>query len=200
MMKILRSSDLKNKFSASNLNSRVGQVNFRSDKNDKIKTGVYRGVGLKKVMVGIGAGKSKGLFEKELKKYGIADSQINKRRAIIDLAFGDKDKSPAKPVKASDGKTFLSEEQKERNLKRARRTRAGESGAISRGETARKYGAREVTSYGIVRSNGIRGRVGMAKDLGVEVKTGFAGDYKKANLPDTSAPKASPAGTRPLGL
>lgn len=98
----------------------------------------------------------------------------------------------AKPVKASDGKTYLSQEQIKKNLNRARRERISEeSGPINRGATySKQYAGGQVKSHGLI---------GYADNGAIERsrKIGFAADYKN-KLPDNPAPKGPAIGIRPI--
>jgi len=97
----------------------------------------------------------------------------------------------AHAVKTSDGKSFLTPEQVERNLNRSRRM--GDESGVGVGEYSKRYaGGNEVKSYGVR---------GTMKDIGVKRgNIGFAGNYQNSNLPEKPMPTTPPAGTRPVGL
>ncbi|MFH1255638.1 MAG: hypothetical protein V1667_04190 [bacterium] len=140
--------------SVDNLN-KVGKLYF--------KTGAQTGANLKKTLIGIGGGKTRTQFDKKLKELGISGSQINKRNAILKLAYGDK-------------KIFSSgEDQIKRNLNFARSARIREESDSMRGGVsfAKQYaGGKEVQSHGVMGNIG----VDIEKRGG---KIGFASDYKK---------------------
>lgn len=107
-----------------------------------------------------------------------------------------------KLVKASDGKSFLTEKQIKRNLKV--NMQRDESGL---GLDSQRYKASFSGNVVSTKSVAVAETVAKAqKEIGagrIGINTGPVGlatNYKNSKLPDNSLPKIPPAGVRPLGL
>lgn len=207
MVKKLGRIYLNKKFSTSNLNSRVGQVNLRAKENGGIKSGAYRGLGLKKVMVDISQGMTRGLLKKKLMNYGITGSQLNKRQAIMRLAFGDENKSLVedKEVIGSDGKP-LTPEQIKKNLANRQfenmdaKSRVGTRYyAAGRVQVNARQPIEDNSYFAGGRNKKIMGTAkGAASDLIKPVETEYALGGKPTS--NTAPRHESSKGTMPLGF
>lgn len=119
-------------------------------------------------------------------------------------AAGAKAAAGGKPVKASDGKSRLTEEQIQRNLKA--RLQLDDYGIRKRQlhETRYAGGTVQSTSLGAITNNSTSGggRVkGTMADLNIKRgTTGFAKQFNEKKAADKPAPQAPSGGTRPLGL
>lgn len=142
MVQRLGELSLRKKFSLDKL-SKVGGVYF---KGNDIKTGVQRGSILKSTLVGLGKGKTKFQFEKDLKKYGV---KWNKRAEISELAYNDKKFGGRKAVKASDGQGYLTEKQIVNNLRRTQRDRIDEVGINRETRETREFAGNIVSTSSI---------------------------------------------------
>jgi hypothetical protein len=173
--------ELNKDFSLNRL-SKIGGVSF--------KGGVQKGAALKKTLVGLGAGKSKFGLETALKRQGVAGYQLNKRKEILSLAYGDNEK-----------KIGLTEEQIERNLQNRMRREADTKDRLKRGELyTTHFAAGKVQTIGRTKE-AMETTKGTAADLGISGgrQTGFAGQSGKRPI-DNSAPKVPPTGARPVGM
>ncbi|MDD4901500.1 MAG: hypothetical protein PHS62_05405 [Patescibacteria group bacterium] len=195
MMQRISRIVLNKNLSASKLNSKVGGV--------AIGGNVQRGVALKKTLINLGAGKTESLFKKQLEREGVFGSQMGKREKILKLVHDSNGKKPSlgdktKAIKASDGKTLLTDKQIANNLNRTRDR--GDSWSV-RGENRTKYGGGSVVSHGVYGASNISGNMG---NIGINKgSVGFAGNYR-GNKPASSAPTKLPpmstGGVKPIGM
>jgi|GEM_PF-1970828 len=203
MVKILSRAFLKRQLTQGNL-KKVGRVNLQGGKENDVEAGTYQGAKLKAALGTISAGKSKSLLEKKLREHGLTGSQIDKRKAIMDLVFKNKNKSPekGKMVEINGKKVFMSQAKINRNLSRAELDRGGVSNKRLSG--VKFSGGRALVTSGAVADRKISGAghiAGSVEKLGVKKQSaGFALQGVNKDKPAGNSLPPPSRGTRPIDL
>ncbi|MFH0955654.1 MAG: hypothetical protein V1801_00335 [Candidatus Falkowbacteria bacterium] len=170
VQKTLGQWSIRKKMPLSELNKRVGSIYVKDQVG---RSSVKRSMVLQKWLTDNLKNKTEGQAKKYLIKYGIQGSQGLKREKVLELIFGDGSKKTGggKAVKASDGRSFLTEKQIARNLMANM-----QRDEITREETKTSFAGGTVStrSIGISESQKNKNPIG-AERLGIKNQVGFAG-------------------------
>lgn len=183
---------LNKNFSDKNLN-KIGNVPF--------KGAAQHGAALKKTIVGIMTGKSRLGAERELIRQGISGSRLQQRKRILDVAFGDINKSGLSKAKAEED--FKTRTQRKAYIKD--KMEAGELQTTRFGMgNVQTIGAKPLEQnhgYEATRTKEkMETTKGTMEDIGL--KRGGSGFALGNKPPDKQPPAVTPPnrGSRPLGM